>query len=100
MAALTNEETLQKIKTALCVTGNYLDNTLQIFIDDVKGFMLNAGVKQRVIDDSVAVGAICRGVSDLWNNGSGNTDFSQYFKQRVIQLTLIDEQEVEENGNN
>lgn len=86
--ALTNEELLSKVKKALGITGTYQDETLLIYIDEVKDFMLCAGVKKEIVEDSVAVGAICRGVSDLWNYGSGNTELSQYFMQRVSQLAF------------
>lgn len=84
--ALTNEELLEKVKTALGITGEYQDATLMIYIDDVKMFLLDAGVDKNVVEDSVAVGAICRGVADLWNYSSGNAEFSEYFKQRATQL--------------
>lgn len=85
---LTNEELLIKVKKALGITGTYQDDTLLIYIDEVKDFMLCAGVKKEIIEDSVAVGVIARGVSDLWNYGSGNTELSQYFMQRVSQLAF------------
>lgn len=85
---LTNEEILSKVKEGLGITGTYQDNTLRLYIDEVMGFMLFAGINEAMIHNSVAVGVICRGVADLWNYGSGNAQLSEYFKQRVAQLAL------------
>lgn len=86
---LNDTEILNKVKSALGVTGDYQNDTLTIYIDDVKSFMKNAGVSDAVICDVQNVGTICRGVADLWNYGSGDTGLSEYFKQRVAQLALI-----------
>lgn len=85
---LTNEELLTKVKQGLGVTGDYQNGTLNLYIDEVKSFMLFAGVSEDIINTSVAVGVICRGVADLWNYGSGNAQLSEYFKQRVAQFVL------------
>lgn len=77
---------LDKVKTGLGITGNYQDNTLQLYIDEVKAFMLSAGVSAQVIESEKSVGCIVRGVADLWQYGAGNTNLSQYFRMRVIQL--------------
>lgn len=92
MARLTDAELLTKIKTGLGITTAYQDDTLKIYIDDVKAFMLSAGVKQSVIASEAAVGCILRGVADLWNYGSGNATLSEYFRMRVIQLTYEEEE--------
>ena len=88
---MTDSELLKKVKTGLGVSGTYQDDTLQLYIDEVKEFMKNAGVTQAVIDGPESVGVIIRGVSDLWNYGAGNTELSPYFMQRVTQLSYIDE---------
>ena len=85
---MTSQELLIKVKQGLGITGDYQDNTLNIYINDVKAFMLDAGVKQEVIDSERSIGCITRGVADLWNLG-GNVSFSEYFKQRVIQLAMV-----------
>lgn len=77
---------LSKVKQALNITGNYQDEALRNYISEVKEYMLDAGVSNVVVNSSTSVGAITRGVSDLWNYGSGGIDLSPYFKERVIQL--------------
>lgn len=80
---------LERVKSNMGLTGNdYHDSTLNGYIAEVKGYMLDAGVKQSVIDSADAIGCISRGVSDLWNYGSGGTTLSQYFYQRVAQLRM------------
>lgn len=75
--------TLEDVKNALGITGNYLDNTLQIYFDEVVDFLVNAGVKQ----SNMTAGIIARGVADLWNYGAGDGRLSTYFKNRAAQLS-------------
>lgn len=75
---------LEKVKKSLGITGAYQDDTLTEYINEVKGYLLDAGVPQAVIDSNVSAGVISRGVSDLWNYGAGK--LSDYFYQRASQL--------------
>lgn len=83
---MTDAEILAAVKTGLGIGTDYQDNLLQIYINDVKAFMLDAGVPSTVVTSNAAVGCILRGVSDLWNYTAGGVKFSEYFRQRVIQL--------------
>ena len=65
---MTDAELLTEVKKRIGITGDYQDDTLTGHIQDVKDFMQDAGV------------------SDLWDYGSGNGEFSPYFFQRVTQL--------------
>jgi hypothetical protein len=75
--------TLEEVKNALGITGEYQDNTLRIYFDEVVSFLINAGVAQ----SNITSGIVARGVSDLWNYGSGDGKLSQYFMQRAAQLS-------------
>lgn len=86
-----NDELLIKVKKGLGITGDFQDNTLQIYIDEVKDFMHRAGVSDAIINSNSSVGVIIRGVSDLWDYGSGSTGLSPYFKERVVQLRAGEE---------
>ena len=86
-----NEELLIKVKNGLGITGDYQDDTLSIYIDEVKDFMLEAGVSNAIINSNKSIGVITRGVSDLWDYGSGSTGLSPYFKERVVQLRAGEE---------
>lgn len=99
MAAMTDAEILAAVKKLLMITGNFHDDTLSLYIAEVKDFMLKAGVSADVVKDSASVGCIMRGVSDLWGNGSGS-DLSPYFKERVVQLSLLHPPEPESGGEN
>ena len=83
---------LAKVKSALGITGNYQDTTLNIYIDEVKAYMKDAGVLESIINSDVSAGVISRGVTDLWNYGSNTGKLSDYFYQRVSQLSLSDEE--------
>nr|DAV36539.1 MAG TPA: hypothetical protein [Caudoviricetes sp.] len=84
---MTDEELLQKVKTGLGITGTYQDEALKIYIEDVKEFLVEAGVQHEIVNSSESVGVIIRGVSDLWNYGMGTAELSQYFIQRAAQLS-------------
>lgn len=84
---MTDAELLAKVKSGLGITTSYQDETLQIYIDEVKEFMRGAGVEENVITDKASVGCILQGVNDLWNYTSGTTKFSPHFTQRLIQLS-------------
>ena len=77
---------LLKVKTALGVTGTGLDSQLELYIDEVKQYLLSAGVIPSVVESDKSVGVIIRGVADLWNYGNGDTKLSEYFYQRAEQL--------------
>ena len=85
---MTDEELLIKIKAGLGIVGNYQDDTLQVYIDEVKEFILDAGVNKSVVNSSAAVGCILKGVNDLMDLQPGASKFSPYFIQRVVQLSL------------
>lgn len=76
--------TLENVKNALGITGDYQDDTLQIYFDEVVSFLRDAGVAE----SNITSGIVARGVSDLWNYGSAEGKLSQYFYQRASQLSL------------
>ena len=83
---MTDAEFLTEVKKRIGITGDYQDDTLTGHIQDVKDFMQDAGVSEEVMQTTKIIGAVTRGVSDLWDYGSGNGEFSPYFFQRVTQL--------------
>lgn len=83
---MTDTELLARVKSSLGITGTYQDETLLSYIEDVKGYLLDAGVNENVLNNAVSVGVIARGVADLWNYGSGEARLSDYFYQRAKQL--------------
>lgn len=82
---------LSKVKSALGITGDYQNETLQVYIDEVKSYMIGAGVSESIVNSDMSAGVISRGVIDLWNYGSSGGKLSEYFYQRVIQLSLKSE---------
>ena len=79
-------DVLSKVKSALGITGTYQDDTLNVYIDEVKGYMESAGVSKAVLESEASAGVIARGVTDLWNYNGGGGKLSDYFYQRVSQL--------------
>ncbi len=76
--------TLSEVKNALGITGDFQDDTLQVYFDEVIDFLVDAGVAE----SNITNGLVARGVSDLWNYGSGAGRLSEYFLQRAAQLSL------------
>lgn len=76
--------TLEQVKNALGITGNYQDATLQIYFDEVIAFLNEAGVSSA----NITAGIVARGVSDLWNYGGAEGKLSDYFMKRATQLSL------------
>jgi hypothetical protein len=83
---------LESVKKALGITGTYQDETLKFYIDEVKAYLVSAGVSIDVINSNESAGVIARGVTDLWL-GAGK--LSDYFYQRVSQLSYT---EVDDNA--
>lgn len=83
---MTELELLEEVKRSLNITGNFQDETLKNYIFEVLEYLSDAGVSDSVLQSEVIGGVVARGVSDLWNYGSGGTGFSQYFLQRATQL--------------
>lgn len=80
---MTQAQMLAGVKDALGIGGTYQDNTIQTYIDEVMDFLKNAGVDI----DNVKPGLVARGVSDLWNYGTGTGQLSEYFMQRATQIS-------------
>ena len=75
--------TVEDVKIALGITGDYQDSTIEIYMEEVIDFLLQAGVKK----ENISKGIVARGVSDLWNYGVGEGKLSNYFMMRAAQLS-------------
>ena len=82
---------LNDVKNALGITGEYQDATIQVYMDEVVEYLKDAGVPESVINSEASAGVISRGVTDLWSYGTNDGKLSDYFYQRVSQLALSDE---------
>lgn len=76
--------TVEDVKKALGITGDYQDETIEIYLEEVVDFLIQAGVKEQ----NISKGIVARGVSDLWNYGIGEGKLSQYFMTRAVQLSF------------
>lgn len=75
---------LEDVKNAIGITGDYQDDTVQEWFDETIAFLTDAGVKPQ----NITVGIVARGVLDLWNYGAGDGKLSDYFMKRATQLAL------------
>lgn len=88
---MTDAQVLAEVKTRLGVTGTFHDALLTGYINDVRSYLRRAGVKASVLIGEGSIGVISRGVSDLWNFGSGEGKFSSLFHDMATQLALYGE---------
>lgn len=79
---MADNSMLASVKKGLGVVGDDLNDTLTEYITEVTGFLRDAGV----LEKNITAGIVTRGVSDLWNYGSGEGKLSEYFLQRAAQL--------------
>ena len=74
---------LTNVKQALGIEGDYQNNTISQYIDEVTAFLTDAGVSSA----NITSGIVARGVADLWNYGAADGKLSEYFMQRATQLS-------------
>lgn len=80
---------LDSVKESIGLSGNdFHDGVLRQHIDEATQYLIDGGVPEAIATSEKCKGVIARGVSDLWNNGSGGTDLSPYFMRRAAQLAL------------
>ena len=82
MAIISAEKLLAEVKTARNETGNFHDGRISVFINEVKQYLLGAGVPAAVLETDAVVGIVAIGVDDLMEEKK----LSEYFIQRAIQL--------------
>lgn len=79
---------LLEFKKAIGAEGNdNLDNQLTFFLNEAKGYLLQAGVSEAVLNSDKSVGVIVKGAFDLWNDGM----LSSYFLERADYLRRLKE---------
>ena len=88
MTQLTVAERLAKVKNALGISGDFQDDTLTIYIEEVIDELIDGGVARSIAESNAAVGCIALGVNDLWNYSSGGVKHSEQFNRRLIQLSM------------
>lgn len=88
MSEMMEQEQLEEVKKSLNIEGDYQDETLLVYIREIKEYLADAGVPREKLETSAIIGILSRGVSDLWNYGAGTGKLSPYFKERVIQLAI------------
>ena len=74
------EKFLEPVKNALGITGDYQDETIWGYIQEVVDYLEDAGVQAACITP----GIVARGVSDLWNYASGDARFSVRSEERRV----------------
>ena len=93
---MADAEMLKRVKSALGITGDFMNDTISVYIDEVVEYMTTAGVSG--VNIAASPGVVSRGVSDLWNNNSGAGKLSPYFYDRVAQLVYKTRADVDKGG--
>lgn len=84
---------LERVKKSLGITGNYQDEIIQIWIDEIKQLMIDGGIAPSIVNDEKSAGVIAKGIDDVYFQ---KTNLSTYFWQRVTQLAFKEEEEKNE----
>lgn len=89
---MADAKVLEAVKKSRRETGSFkeLDAALMADIDEVIGFMVGAGVPEKVANSEASAGVIARGIEDIKHNGG---KLSEYFYQRLTQLAYTSEEE-------
>lgn len=85
---ISDADLLVLVKNGINLNGNdYQDNTITVWINEVKEDLLYAGVSEEVLGSTLAVGCIARGVDDRWL--SHLPDYSDFFNKGAERLRNI-----------
>lgn len=85
---ITDADLLALVKNGINLNGNdYQDDTITVWINEVKQDLLYAGVSAEVLGSTLAVGCITRGVDDRWL--SHLPDYSDFFNKGAERLRNI-----------
>lgn len=85
---MKREEQVKAVCSMLSMSEKFDGEKIGFFVDEVKQYMLEAGVPLLLVNDRRAIGCIARGVADLYTYENGAASLSPYFKERVVQLKL------------
>lgn len=85
---ISDADLLVQVKNGINLNGNdYQDDTINVWINEVKQDLLYAGVSEEVLGSTLAVGCITRGVDDRWL--SRLPDYSDFFNKGAERLRNI-----------
>lgn len=90
MTKLSKEQLLARVKNARGITGDYMDARLESYIDDAQHYLRAGGVRDSLLLDTRAAGAIVRYVTDALDGKDPESDFVD---RRIAQLELEPEDE-------
>lgn len=90
MAKLSKDQLLARVKAAKGITGDYMDARLESYIDDAQHYLRAGGVRDSLLYDTRAAGAIVRYVTDQLDGDGAVSDFVD---KRIAQLELEPEEE-------
>lgn len=89
LTPIKDTDLLAEVKKGLNMQGNdYQDDTVSVWIEDVKQYILNAGATADVVGSTLAVGVITKGVDDIYV--SHKDTYSDMFYQGVERLRNVE----------
>lgn len=74
---------LENVKSNLGITGNFQDEIIKGWIDEIKQLMIDGGISPSIVNDEKSAGVIAKGIDDVYFQ---KNDLSKYFWQRATQL--------------
>lgn len=84
---LTHEQHFEAVLESIGILkGMGIEETVRPHYNSIIGYIVDAGVSESHILNTRTVGVVSRGVSDIWNYGSGTGVLSEFFFQSLAQL--------------
>ncbi len=87
---MTDIDLLLPVKNSLQISGDYSNDELLIKIKAIKGYMINAGVKESVVYSPLGIQAVAIGINDI-SVLDGEIRLSKVFEMFVTQLSSVPE---------
>lgn len=85
---MTLDEMVEKVIVLLQLTPYHKD-IVSLYVEDGIFYLKGAGVNDEVIYSNRSLGVLTTYVNDNWNYNQGQSKISPSLKERVIQLSMI-----------
>lgn len=74
------------LKSLGILDGSGVEDSVKPYYNTIVSYCLGAGVTDEKLLSESSIGLVARGISDIWNYGSGTGVLSEFFFQSLAQL--------------
>lgn len=89
---MTSNDLTKRVMVVLGLTDYHYDIVNNFVLDGID-YLKSSGVKDDVIYSQKSVGVLVQYTTDVWNLTQGQSKLSPFFKERVIQLSMMGDEE-------